>query len=820
MRCRLQASIDQKRVQLNDALRAANEQVGWINVLGGAANAQNAAYFVGLDDYTFDEMEGARYRSAEELLEIYDRVLERRLEIVRNGESGSEEDIQLYNFVKRYGDALENVRLLSNSIKEYESQVSSSAAESTDSLSESVEKESAKFAGLADEINGATSALARYQAQIEAGKKGDTTKSYATIWEEAKAAYENGQYGATELQSALELFLPKELIRSLNYDAKELGKTLFGDAFEALYGGGGNDYGANFARWLRENADSYKHFYDIIENGDGTFDLMIQDEQGLADALGMTVEQIYAFVDSLGVLDGKYKTTKIDIQKLIEDFGNAKTGKIDAKGVVEMMQALYNREGSITESDLYNLLQTLEDMGVVASKDLPEDFGAAYDAIEKVAETAKDFPSDIKIEVETEPTEGIFKNVWGEIKDLEGHTIVIGVKYTVEEKHLNYLDELNTGNGNYQRWRQAQGHNWTGVRNAKGGLSRVNELGAELIITKDGSYVANGGMPTTVMLHSGDSVLDAATTSLLFRPVDELGNTENIKPIHNQTAFGGSGISVEAPSAEEATTTSSGSGYSTSNVLDLLKQYFEQILNTAETALNDQIAAIDAQMLELRYGVQVAEQATDLEEARLEMIKAEQNLTEAQTERTVRYFNKATGQWEWMADKRSVVEAQEALADAQKDYLQEQYKALETAVQSLLERMQNTSTSGSVADIGTILAMLGSNENLGDIQGVLAQINSFIDNPGAGLALLDSAAAASVLLPKSGSSIANLTGLTALYGISTGDVNAKGQSIISTLDRSSTTYGNTYYINGVKIGNDMLDKPLSEVLSVLPIYAN
>ena len=61
--------------------------------------------------------------------------------------------------------------------------------------------------------------------------------------------------------------------------------------------------------------------------------------------------------------------------------------------------------------------------------------------------------------------------------------------------------------------------------------------------------------------------------------------------------------------------------------------------------------------------------------------------------------------------------------------------------------------------------------------------------------------------------------LAQIMGLTRSDTNAKGTSLYST-NSTSSIIGNTYYINGIKIGNDMMDKPLSQILSVLPIYAN
>lgn len=60
------------------------------------------------------------------------------------------------------------------------------------------------------------------------------------------------------------------------------------------------------------------------------------------------------------------------------------------------------------------------------------------------------------------------------------------------------------------------------------------------------------------------------------------------------------------------------------------------------------------------------ERELSLSEKLLEVQKAQVALANAQNERTVRYYNAATGQWEWAADKKTIKQAEEALENAEK----------------------------------------------------------------------------------------------------------------------------------------------------------
>lgn len=81
----------------------------------------------------------------------------------------------------------------------------------------------------------------------------------------------------------------------------------------------------------------------------------------------------------------------------------------------------------------------------------------------------------------------------------------------------------------------------------------------------------------------------------------------------------------------------------------------------AETdAIYEQIDALKKQNEETERGEK-------LEELKLNILKKQDELLNARNERTVRQYNAATGQWEWVADAEKVKQAQEELEDAKKD---------------------------------------------------------------------------------------------------------------------------------------------------------
>lgn len=98
-------------------------------------------------------------------------------------------------------------------------------------------------------------------------------------------------------------------------------------------------------------------------------------------------------------------------------------------------------------------------------------------------------------------------------------------------------------------------------------------------------------------------------------------------------------------------------------------------------------AAIDEKIDALRKQNREQDRSAKLEELKLDILKKQDALLNARNERTVRQYNAATGQWEWVADPEKVKKAQEDLENAKKDL--REYEAdveMEIAIEELEAR--------------------------------------------------------------------------------------------------------------------------------------
>ncbi len=116
--------------------------------------------------------------------------------------------------------------------------------------------------------------------------------------------------------------------------------------------------------------------------------------------------------------------------------------------------------------------------------------------------------------------------------------------------------------------------------------------------------------------------------------------------------------------------------------LERQKQLREEMFDTIKKTVDDYYAKI----------LSDKEEELSLEERILAVQKAQADLANAQRERTVRYYNAATGQWEWQANAKNVKSAEDALKKAQDDlnkYQKEQaWKAFKSAWEYVSEQIK------------------------------------------------------------------------------------------------------------------------------------
>lgn len=113
---------------------------------------------------------------------------------------------------------------------------------------------------------------------------------------------------------------------------------------------------------------------------------------------------------------------------------------------------------------------------------------------------------------------------------------------------------------------------------------------------------------------------------------------------------------------------SGSSAKSKQNALDNAKKKAAQAtIDAIRKQMKAETDAIDEQIDAIREKNKEEERSKKLEELKLDILKKQDALLNARNERTVRQYNAATGQWEWVANPEKVKQAQEDLENARKE---------------------------------------------------------------------------------------------------------------------------------------------------------
>lgn len=444
-----------------------------------------------------------------------------------------------------------------------------------------------------------------------------------------------------------------------------------------------------------------------------------------------------------------------------------------------------------------------------------------------------------------------------------------------------------------------------GKRDNYSGIALVNdELPAdgskpELIISKSQgmAYIANGGKPALVNLASDDIVLTANETKSAFGvpgfPVGKninflkdvgLGGDKAIRGAGNTVS--GSALKAVTPKTPPSKSGGGGGGGSSAEQASVpdptenwntLKKLVDYLLDKGNDDLKEQLKVLDDQLDALEAERKAQEESNKLQEKQLAVDNALLDLNKAQVERTVRYYNEETQQWEWMADQKAVQDAQEAyekalkdlndyLSDqdyeerkaaiqAQKEDLQAQFDAYKDSwdaivdaieapsgdIKALLADLRGTGTSTMKGQAGGIAALLnalrggfvGSGYNFGlsninaNTSGSTTTSRTTFDSGGiafgSGLMRKGGVGPEAVIGPDITSAILNpvKNANFATFADSVRMLMGASDSIVAKRDSFVTNNnGGNIYVNGIKVGSDMMQKPFAEVMRTISLHVN
>ena len=290
------------------------------------------------------------------------------------------------------------------------------------------------------------------------------------------------------------------------------------------------------------------------------------------------------------------------------------------------------------------------------------------------------------------------------------------------------------------------------------------------------------------------------------------------------------------------------------DIYDQFKDMIQYIMDRLGIALEEQLDIIDKQINALKEERERIKQQDELEEKQKAVAEAQKDLAEAMGERTVRYLGE-DGKWHWMADARKVQSAQENLDSAQNAYneyvdnmmFNQQIKALEgqkTALQDEYDKLTKTwsdiqygvaTPTGTVGGmINQVLASGTALQRAGAVSvrdTLLGQLSKSIygRNYDEAIDSIALATAGHPIMP--GDSNTMLSSLIAMSGIGNagGNVSDALRGMYypspSGMMAGNYNYGGSsvsynYFVDGMKIGSDQADMPLSSIMNQLTLHTN
>ena len=691
--------------------------------------------------------------------------------------------------------------------------------EKTNEDTDAVDKLTAAFKNQKESISEVAKAIKE--------EKNDAVNSLSDIYKAAMEAADKGYYGSNAFTKGGSLFFSKENLEKLRKEGKLSAREYLDAYFKEIESGDYSNAAANFFDKITEGTNEIKD-----ANG-----FVIASVKDLGDAY-----QWFFDAGSMGM--DEY------LNSLAEQTG------IGAEFWASMLESLGMYSDELADWAINNSEATTE----AEFKD-----ETAKTEIEQYIDLLASIPSEIQTVVRT---------VYTSTGDIGKASQVVDI----ETRGRNLTD--------YWKGKGFAG----GKHDNYSGIALVNDefpadgSKPELIISNSTgrAYIANGGRPALVNLGANDTVLSSSETKRAFGiPGYWDGRTgPMIDPGDFGSGNGNGRVSLLTPNEISANTGSGGSGTPTVDPTEswnTLKKLVDYLLDKGEDDLKDQLKVLDDQLAELEAERKAQEESNKLQEKQEAVQQALLDLEKAQVERTVRYYNEETQQWEWMADQGSVQKAQEAydkalkdlneyLADqdyearkaeiqARKDELQAQFDAYKDSwdaiidaieapagdVKAILEELKIHGTSTMIAQSGGIaellnnlrdgLVSLGYLFGLGNINANTADSstneNTVFDSGGfafgSGLMRKGAVGAEAVIGPDITRDILNpvrnanfatfADSVRTLIGASN-MIAGNGGSYIT------NNSGGNIYVNGMKIGEDMMQKPFAEVMRTISLHVN
>ena len=520
------------------------------------------------------------------------------------------------------------------------------ATDATEDLTNSTEKAATAFEKQRKKITEVAKAIKE--------EKDDAVNSLADIYKAAMEAAEKGYYGSNAFQQGGSLFFSKTNLNIIRNGGKLDAQEYLEAYFKEIESGNYSDAAANFVGKITHGSNEIK------------------------DANG-------------------------EILASVKDVGEGYEWVFD-KGSMSMDDYLTSLEKSTGIASTF-WVSMMDSLGMYS---------------DELSEWASEPETPKKVEVDTEDaTKQVnnLKTLLGSIEDREVRINVVTTYYTagggstgLSAAETQAKIDLTKGTNSYA-WSGAGSASVDkfvgkagGKRDSYSGIALVNDefpangSKPELIISKSMgmAYIANGGKPALVNLSSDDVVLTASETKNAFGvPGFEDGKKSNFNVGDIKAKLSDKKASFYTAKGTGSSSGSSGSAAQAADASDTwnqLKKLIDYMVEEQKGILDQNLKVLDKQLEELEASRKAQKEEDELAEKQLAVDEALLDLQKAQNERTVRYYNESTHQWEWMADQGVLAQAEEAYSNALKelkDFLSElDFNEQKAAIQAQKDALQ------------------------------------------------------------------------------------------------------------------------------------
>jgi len=428
--------------------------------------------------------------------------------------------------------------------------VNEEASEQVEETTSAIHEQAEAYETLAESVDHAKGALEAYNEATKE-QKGDTYKEYVNAYEKFLTDWENGLKGSTNVQAALDLFFTNEQISAMRKKGIDVGETLASDFYQSLFthmeeeGREFNkeDFGAYAAFALYDDqegqylAEGYERVADQIidkhgevvaefsksidENGEESIEIMVNSFEALGEALNIDPRFLAVWFDALGVHYSGIEENAEGLTKLAESLGalEQNAAAVNEEGIIDVSKMIQGLgEAGEQANSIWNTVERLKELQASGELQLDIDLNSE-EGMEKVAALINEFAAadEAEIEPETEiDTEAATSEYNTFIEESNNKKITPTVEPQLSAAELamqNFLSKPRVINVQVKETKEKAA---SGTKNAKGGLTLVNEEGPEIIAEDGTARIAGNGLPALTILQKGATVFNAADTRKIF----------------------------------------------------------------------------------------------------------------------------------------------------------------------------------------------------------------------------------------------------------------------------------------------------------------